>query len=68
MKDGYSFHSDRTSFDQTYEKMFTCYSSILSEIDLDFRAVEADSGNIGGQKSHEFRLVRHWRRHHRMHE
>ena len=57
MKDGYSFHSDRTSFDQTYEKMFTCYSSILSEIDLDYRAVEADSGNIGGQKSHEFHVL-----------
>ena len=57
MKDGYSFHSDRTSFDQTYEKMFTCYSSILNEIDLDYRAVEADSGNIGGQKSHEFHVL-----------
>ena len=57
MKDGYSFHSDRMSFDQTYEKMFTCYSSILSEIDLDYRAVEADSGNIGGQKSHEFHVL-----------
>ena len=57
MKDGYSFHCDQTSFDQTYENMFTCYSSILAEMDLDYRAVEADSGNIGGQKSHEFHVL-----------
>jgi prolyl-tRNA synthetase len=57
MKDGYSFHIDQDSFDQTYQDMYDCYSRILSRMELDFRAVEADSGNIGGANSHEFHVL-----------
>ncbi len=57
MKDAYSFHADQSSFDETYEAMYQCYSRILTRMELDFRAVEADSGNIGGSKSHEFNVL-----------
>ena len=57
MKDGYSFHEDQASFDQTYQAMHGCYSRILSRLQLDFRAVEADSGAIGGAHSHEFHAL-----------
>lgn len=57
MKDAYSFHIDQSSFDETYEAMYQCYSRILTRMQLDFRAVEADSGNIGGSKSHEFNVL-----------
>ncbi len=57
MKDGYSFHVDQDSFDETYREMYDCYGRILSRMALDFRAVEADSGNIGGSNSHEFHVL-----------
>jgi len=57
MKDGYSFHTDQTSFDETYNEMYDCYSRILHRMQLDFRAVEADTGNIGGANSHEFHVL-----------
>ena len=57
MKDGYSFHLDQASFDATYQEMHACYSRILRRMDLDFRAVEADTGNIGGDNSHEFHVL-----------
>ncbi len=57
MKDGYSFHVDQASFDATYQEMFDCYSRILQRMQLDFRAVEADTGNIGGANSHEFHVL-----------
>lgn len=57
MKDGYSFHLDRKSFDATYQEMHACYTRILSRMHLDFRAVEADTGNIGGDNSHEFHVL-----------
>lgn len=57
MKDGYSFHLDRASFDSTYKEMHDCYTRILSRMHLDFRAVEADTGNIGGDNSHEFHVL-----------
>ncbi len=57
MKDGYSFHADQASFDQTYQAMYDCYSRILTRMGLDFRAVEADTGNIGGANSHEFHVL-----------
>ena len=57
MKDGYSFHADQASFDATYEEMYDCYSRILTRMQLDFRAVEADTGNIGGANSHEFHVL-----------
>jgi prolyl-tRNA synthetase len=52
MKDGYSFHMDQESLDATYREMHDCYSRILRRMDLRFRAVEADTGNIGGASSH----------------
>ena len=57
MKDGYSFHPDQASFDETYAEMYDCYSRILTRMQLDFRAVEADTGNIGGANSHEFHVL-----------
>jgi prolyl-tRNA synthetase len=57
MKDGYSFDLDQASFDTTYRKMYDCYGRILTRMQLDFRPVEADSGNIGGANSHEFHVL-----------
>ena len=57
MKDGYSFHESQESFDETYREMHACYTRILERMQLDFRAVEADTGNIGGAKSHEFHVL-----------
>ena len=57
MKDGYSFHADQASFDDTYQAMYDCYSRILTRMELDFRAVEADTGTIGGANSHEFHVL-----------
>ncbi|MGE0622822.1 MAG: proline--tRNA ligase [Pseudomonadales bacterium] len=57
MKDGYSFDLDQASFDRTYEEMYDCYRRILTRMGLEFRAVEADSGNIGGANSHEFHVL-----------
>ena len=57
MKDGYSFHLDEESFEQTYAAMHACYASILDRIGLAFRAVEADPGTIGDGDSHEFHVL-----------
>jgi prolyl-tRNA synthetase len=57
MKDGYSFHIDEASFEATYAEMFACYGRILTRMQLDFRAVLADTGNIGGSTSHEFQVL-----------
>ena len=57
MKDGYSFHITQESFDETYAEMYACYGRILERMQLDFRAVQADSGNIGGDNSHEFQVL-----------
>ncbi|HEY6599868.1 MAG TPA: proline--tRNA ligase [Pseudomonadales bacterium] len=57
MKDGYSFHIDDASFDATYAEMYACYGRILARMQLDFRAVLADTGNIGGSTSHEFQVL-----------
>ena len=57
MKDGYSFHDSQESFDATYREMHACYTRILERMQLDFRAVEADTGNIGGSNSHEFHVL-----------
>ena len=57
MKDAYSFHLDQASFEATYAEMYDCYSRILSRMQLEFRAVEADTGNIGGSVSHEFQVL-----------
>ncbi len=57
MKDGYSFDLDQASFDRTYQAMYDSYCRIFERMDLDYRAVEADSGNIGGAISHEFQVL-----------
>lgn len=57
MKDAYSFHSDKESLAQTYDKMYHAYSRIFSRLGLDFRAVKADTGSIGGFASHEFQVL-----------
>lgn len=57
MKDAYSFHLDQECLDQTYEVMSQTYSSILDQLQLDYRIVDADSGNIGGSASHEFHVL-----------
>ena len=57
MKDAYSFHMNQESLDQTYQVMHATYSAIFSRLGLDFRPVAADSGNIGGNTSHEFHVL-----------
>lgn len=57
MKDAYSFHATRESLDQTYEDMVKAYSNIFSRLGLNFRAVIADSGAIGGKDTHEFMVL-----------
>ncbi len=57
MKDAYSFHLDQESFNATYDEMFRCYERILTRMALEFRAVQADTGNIGGDNSHEFHVL-----------
>jgi prolyl-tRNA synthetase len=57
MKDGYSFHPNTESFKATYQDMYRAYSNILRRCGLTFRAVEADSGAIGGSGSHEFMVL-----------
>lgn len=57
MKDAYSFHLDKKSLEQTYEVMYQAYQNIFKKLGLDFRAVKADTGNIGGSASHEFQVI-----------
>jgi len=57
MKDAYSFHISQASLDDTYHIMHNAYSTIFSRIGLDFRAVLADTGSIGGSASHEFHVL-----------
>ena len=57
MKDAYSFHIDHTSLEQTYQDMFNAYNKILHRMQLDFRAVHADPGGIGGYASMEFHVL-----------
>lgn len=57
MKDAYSFHLDQASLQQTYEVMFDTYTNIFTRLGLGFRAVEADTGSIGGNTSHEFHVL-----------
>jgi prolyl-tRNA synthetase len=57
MKDGYSFHADEKSLKETYQDMYKAYSNILRRSGLAFRAVEADSGAIGGSGSTEFMIL-----------
>ena len=57
MKDAYSFHLSDESLQETYQQMHKTYSKIFTRLGLQFRAVIADSGNIGGNKSHEFHVL-----------
>ena len=57
MKDAYSFHADQACFDTTYQAMHDAYSRTFERLQLEFRAVEADTGNIGGANSHEFHAL-----------
>ena len=57
MKDAYSFHADESCLKTTYQVMHDTYSRIFSRIGLVFRAVEADTGSIGGSGSHEFHVL-----------
>lgn len=57
MKDAYSFHLTDESLDETYEKMHTAYTNIFNRLGLNFRPVLADTGSIGGAKSHEFQVL-----------
>ena len=57
MKDAYSFHNDAKCLDETYENYKTAYKNIFMRLMLDFTIVDADSGNIGGNESHEFHVI-----------
>jgi prolyl-tRNA synthetase len=57
MKDAYSFDLDEAGADIAYEKMYQAYRRIFERCGLNFRAVEADTGNIGGTSSHEFMVL-----------
>lgn len=57
MKDAYSFHADEQCLQKTYDLMHATYSKIFTDLGLDFRAVDADTGSIGGNGSHEFHVL-----------
>ncbi|MCU7800066.1 MAG: proline--tRNA ligase [gamma proteobacterium symbiont of Lucinoma myriamae] len=57
MKDAYSFHASQECLQKTYEVMYDCYSRIFERMGLEFRAVHADTGSIGGNASHEFHVL-----------
>lgn len=57
MKDAYSFHATKESLDEGYQKMYDAYCRIFGRCGLPYLAVEADSGAIGGDASHEFMVL-----------
>jgi prolyl-tRNA synthetase len=57
MKDAYSFHATDADAKNTYQAMYDAYTRIFKRCGLEFRAVEADTGNIGGSLSHEFQVL-----------
>ncbi|MEY3372801.1 MAG: proline--tRNA ligase [Pseudomonadota bacterium] len=57
MKDAYSFHLSPECLAQTYQVMFDAYSRVFARLGLRFRAVNADTGAIGGSASHEFHVL-----------
>ncbi|MDR2050551.1 MAG: proline--tRNA ligase [Deltaproteobacteria bacterium] len=57
MKDAYSFDRDDEGAERSYKAMYDAYARIFTRLGLRFRAVEADSGSIGGKFSHEFMLL-----------
>jgi len=57
MKDAYSFHLTEACLQKTYDRMYATYSRIFDRLGLKYRAVLADTGNIGGSTSHEFHVL-----------
>lgn len=57
MKDGYSFHINHESLQQTYDVYYDTYCKIFDRLGLDYRPVIADNGSIGGTGSHEFHVL-----------
>jgi prolyl-tRNA synthetase len=57
MKDAYSFDTSVEGLDASYQAMYRAYQNIFTRCQLDFRAVEADSGTIGGTDTHEFMVL-----------
>jgi prolyl-tRNA synthetase len=57
MKDAYSFHLDEESLGKEYDNMYATYGRIFTRLGLAFRAVKADTGAIGGNRSHEFQVL-----------
>ncbi|MDK9702889.1 MAG: proline--tRNA ligase [Sulfuritalea sp.] len=57
MKDGYSFHTSYADLEREYRNMYDTYSRIFTRLSLQFRAVAADTGAIGGTGSHEFHVL-----------
>jgi prolyl-tRNA synthetase len=57
MKDAYSFDADFEGLKKSYEAMYNAYTRIFTRLGLEFRAVAADSGEIGGTGSHEFQVI-----------
>ena len=57
MKDAYSFHLEQECLEATYQKMFAAYCKIFDRLGLEYRAVIADTGSIGGSASHEFHVL-----------
>ena len=57
MKDAYSFDRDEEAAGRSYDIMFDAYMRIFRRLGLEFRAVAADTGAIGGSRSHEFQVI-----------
>ncbi|ALK29290.1 proline--tRNA ligase [Burkholderia plantarii] len=57
MKDAYSFDKDQAGLKESYRKMYDAYVRVFTRIGLEFRAVAADNGSIGGSGSHEFHVI-----------
>ncbi|HMN68733.1 MAG TPA: proline--tRNA ligase [Bdellovibrionales bacterium] len=57
MKDAYSFDADNAGAQKVYKLMFDAYTAIFKRLGADFRVVQADSGNIGGDQSQEFHIL-----------
>ena len=57
MKDAYSFHANFECLEETYRRMYDTYTRIFTRLGLQFRAVAADTGAIGGSGSHEFHVL-----------
>lgn len=57
MKDAYSFHLNSECLNTTYNQMFSAYNNIFNALELKFRSVMADNGDMGGNTSHEFQVI-----------